>query len=206
MIDHIPGGEVTMSDEIVFETRSQFRKWLKDRGDTPDGLWIIFGKSKAIKTITANEALEEALCFGWIDGLIKKIDANTYKKYFSPRKKGSLWSDRNKGIVEKLIAAGMMDKRGMHAIEQAKKEGTWDTEPRRDIPDEHYEIFEKLIKGNKRAYANYMRMPRSKKRQFVGPYFEAKREETKSKRIREFIRLLEMNIGPMEKYGINLNK
>ncbi len=198
--------EVTMSDEITFKDKSQFRKWLKDRDDTDGGVWIVFGKNKAVKTITANEALEVAICFGWIDGLIKKIDADTYKKYFSPRKKGSPWSDRNKAIVGKLIAAGLMEKRGMRAVERAKEDGTWDRPQKGTISDTHYEIFEKLIKSNKRAYANYARMPQSKRRQFVGFFFEAKREETKAKRIGELIELLEMNIGPMEKYSLNSKK
>lgn len=185
-----------MADEYIFKTRQDFREWLSLNG-SQQGIWLIFGKDESLVTLTAAEALEEALCFGWIDGLMKKIDESTYKKYFSPRRKGSKWSEKNKKLVEKLIAGQLMTARGFEVIEQAKKDGTYDIVHDREIPDEKYHEFEKLIKGNQTALDNFIKMPKSTRHQFVGLYFEAKKEETRVTRLAKLIDLLEKNKKPM---------
>ncbi len=185
-----------MADEYVFRTRQDFREWLSVNRSR-QGIWLIFGKDELLATLTAAEALEEALCFGWIDGQIKKIDESTYKKYFSPRRKGSLWSEKNKKLVDKLINDQLMTTRGLDVIEQAKRDGTWDIVQDREIPDERYHEFEKLIWGSKTALNNFGKMPKSTKRQFVGLYFEAKKEETRRLRLARLIDLLEKNKKPM---------
>ncbi len=106
-----------MADDVMFRTRKDFRKWLLANGAHP-GVWLIFGKDSSVETLTAADALEEALCFGWIDGLMKKIDAATYKKYFSPRRKGSRWSERNKQLVAKLIDQHLMTSKGLEVVER----------------------------------------------------------------------------------------
>lgn len=185
-----------MADDYVFRTRQDFREWLS-LNNSMQGIWIIFGKDETLVTLTAAEALEEALCFGWIDGLLKKIDESTYKKYFSPRRKGSLWSEKNKKLVNKLINDQRMTTRGIDVIEQAKRDGTWDIVHDREIPDERYHEFEKLIRGSKTALDNFKKMPRSTKQQFVGLFFEAKKEETRVLRLARLIDLLEKNKKPM---------
>lgn len=188
-----------MAEEIYFKSREEFRKWLSAMDLESKGVWIIFEKNKEIK-FTANDALEEALCFGWIDGLIKKIDENTYKKYFSPRKKGSSWSDKNKEIINKLIENNKISSNGLLVIERAKKDGSWELKDERNLSTVKYEIFENVIKVNSRAYENYKKMPQSIKKQFVGLYNEPKKEETRVKKLKELIDLLEKNIKPMDKY------
>jgi len=84
---------------MQFISRDEFRNWLKDNCMSSGGVWLLFGKSGGPKTIKANEALEEALCFGWIDGQMQSIDDKTYIKYFSVRRKDSKWSDKNKAIA-----------------------------------------------------------------------------------------------------------
>jgi uncharacterized protein YdeI (YjbR/CyaY-like superfamily) len=189
-----------MADELIFKTRKDFRKWLASNRSI-QGVWLIFGKDLASVTLTAAEALEEALCFGWIDGLIKKIDDTSYRKYFSPRRKGSRWSEKNKRLVNQLISEKLMTPRGLEAIEQAKKDGTWQVVQDRTIPDEHYQAFEKCIGENKRALANFRAMPKSTQQQFVGLYFDAKKEETRLKRLAQLIDLLEQNKKPMQAYS-----
>lgn len=80
-----------MRDIMKFEDREAFRKWLGDNCLSEDGVWLLFGKAAGPKTLKAEEALEEALCFGWIDGQMQKIDDKTYKKYFSMRRENSKW-------------------------------------------------------------------------------------------------------------------
>ena len=96
-----------MSKYLQFLSRDEFRNWLRDNCMTSDGMWLLFGKSGGPETIKANEALEEALCFGWIDGQMKSIDDKAYLKYFSPRRKNSNWSSKNKAAVEQLEKQGL---------------------------------------------------------------------------------------------------
>ena len=89
-----------MNDTMEFANREEFREWLQENCLSGDGIWILFGKAGGPKTIKAGEALEEALCFGWIDGQMKSIDDKTYKKYFSMRRDKSKWSEKNKALTE----------------------------------------------------------------------------------------------------------
>ena len=88
--------------ELLFSSRKDFRVWLRKNAETAGGVWLVFGKTKDLVTLTANDALEEALCFGWIDGQMKSIDNTKYKKYFAQRRDKSPWSDKNKKIAEML--------------------------------------------------------------------------------------------------------
>ena len=190
-----------MKREILFEDRNDFRKWLEKTDLNSDGVWLIFSKVKSIKSITPNEALEEALCFGWIDGLIKSIDNEKYKKYFAPRRKGSKWSAKNRETVARLIENHRVEKNGLLAVERSKEDGSWDSKDDNIITEENYQVFESKIAGSKEAAANYRKMPKSVRKQFVGLYFEPKKEETRNRRLQELIKLLERNIKPMEKYS-----
>ncbi|MBN1500490.1 MAG: YdeI/OmpD-associated family protein [Spirochaetes bacterium] len=190
-----------MSNEISFKERRDFRKWLEQADLNSEGVWLIFSKTDKIKSITANEALEEALCFGWIDGLIKRIDDEKYKKYFSPRIKGSSWSARNKKIVSKLMENNQISKNGLLVIERSKKDGSWDSNDDNRLSEEKFQMFESKIVKNKEAAANYFKMAKSVRKQFAGLYFEPKNEDTRNKRLLELIDLLERNIKPMDKYS-----
>ena len=94
--------EDIVSDILEFAHRDDFREWLTDHCLSKEGVWLLFGKAGGPKTIKAAEALEEALCFGWIDGQMEKIDDKTYKKYFSLRRDNSKWSEKNKALVKSL--------------------------------------------------------------------------------------------------------
>lgn len=185
-----------MADELIFKTRKEFRKWLSSNS-SHRGVWLVFGKKGPVQTLTASEALEEALCFGWIDGVIKRIDEASYKKYFSPRRAGSNWSEKNKRLVEKLIGQNLMTAKGLKAIDEAKKSGAWDVVRDSTIPAERYRDFERLIEKSKLALAHFRQMPKSAQRQFVGLFFEAKKEETRTKRLAKLIDLLEQGRRPM---------
>lgn len=110
-----------MSDIMEFADKEEFRKWLNGHCLSDDGIWLLFGKAGGPKTIKAGEALEEALCFGWIDGQMQRIDDKTYKKYFSMRRDNSKWSEKNKALTRKLEEQGLMTDFGRKKIEEAKK-------------------------------------------------------------------------------------
>lgn len=88
-----------MSDIMEFADRKEFRAWLNEHCLSSAGIWLLFGKQDGPKTIKAAEALEEALCFGWIDGQMQSIDQKSYKKYFSLRRENSKWSEKNKALA-----------------------------------------------------------------------------------------------------------
>ena len=113
-------------DQLIFENRNAFREWLIQNHQKNPGIWLVFSKDAGFKTLTANEALEEALCFGWIDGQIKSLDARMYIKRFTPRRKRSSWSERNRKLAAKLIAEGAMTDAGHAAIARARELGTWE--------------------------------------------------------------------------------
>jgi uncharacterized protein YdeI (YjbR/CyaY-like superfamily) len=115
-----------MENELFFRDREEFRKWLCENHDKSSGIWMVFGKAKDLVTIKAEEALEEALCFGWIDGQINSIDQEKYLKRFTPRRKGSNWSEKNRKTAEMLISSGRMTESGFNAIAEAKRTGKWD--------------------------------------------------------------------------------
>ena len=114
-----------MKDIIKFASREEFRNWLSENCLSKDGVWLLFGKSGGIKTIKASEALEEALCFGWIDGQMQRIDDKNYKKYFSMRRDNSKWSEKNKTLTKSLEERGLMTEYGRKKIEEAKNNGQW---------------------------------------------------------------------------------
>ena len=105
-----------MSDIMEFACREEFRRWLNDHCQSEEGVWLLFGKAGGPKTIKAGEALEEALCFGWIDGQMKSIDDKSYKKYFSKRREKSKWSQKNKELVKSLEERGIMTDFGRRKI------------------------------------------------------------------------------------------
>ncbi len=109
------------------ENRNVWRKWLESNHATEKSVWlIIFHKKSPEPSIRLEEALEEALCFGWIDSKGKKRDNQSYYVTFTPRKARSRWSAINKLKVKKLIAIGLMTEHGMKAVEMAIEKGTWD--------------------------------------------------------------------------------
>jgi uncharacterized protein YdeI (YjbR/CyaY-like superfamily) len=186
-----------MKEELIFEDRSVFRTWLMENSKRKEGIWVAFGKGGKLKTVKPEEALEEALCFGWIDGQLESIDESRYLKYFSPRRKGSNWSDKNKKLVEKLLSLNLMTEDGMEAVERAKQDGSWDKPQGPGITDEQINSFAEAVSFNSKAYDNFIKMPASVKKQFTGLYFEAKREETRVKKLEKLVGLLELNKRPM---------
>lgn len=185
-----------MKQEMSFSNRNEFRNWLEKNHESADGFYMIFGKKGGPKTLTAHEALEEALCYGWIDGVIISIDETKYKKYFARRVGKSNWSIKNKKLVEDLIARNIMTKAGFEAIENAKKNGMWDIR-KETLEIDQIEGFMKLVKAHKTAYHNLSAMSYSVQKNYAGFYYEAKSEETKKRRLEKIIERLNNNLKPM---------
>lgn len=132
-----------MSEILQFSNRAEFRNWLMENHDSDQGVWLVFGKKGGPKTIKAGEALEEALCFGWIDGQMNQIDSEKYIKYFKRRQKKSRWSEKNKNIVRNLRTKGLMTEFGEKAVEEAKQNGMWNLPKPVPISPDQVDAFEK---------------------------------------------------------------
>lgn len=183
--------------ELLFSSRDDFRSWLKENAETSEGVWLVFGKTKAVITLSANDALEEALCFGWIDGQMQSIDDNKYRKYFARRRGKSVWSEKNKKIVEALRAKGFMTELGEKAVEAAIKDGTWDAPKSNPITDEQVKAFEEKLVGISPAYENFKNMSPSVRRTYTGRYLSFKTEEARQRDFEKIIERLNKNLKPM---------
>lgn len=184
--------------KLLFATRSDFRAWLYENAQTSGGVWLVFGKSKSVVTLTANDALEEALCFGWIDGQMQSVDDDTYIKYFKQRSDTSKWSEKNKSLIPKLESRGLMTDLGRVKIEIAKQNGNWDSPKVEPITEGQVQNFEALLKSHKTAWANFEKMPRSSRTAYTASYIYTKTEDGKQKRLNTIIERLNLNLNPME--------
>lgn len=175
---------------IFFESRNEFRTWLEENHDTAEELWVGYYKADAERSgIGYGESIEEALCFGWIDGLIKGIDDETYTRRFTPRSPDSKWSKANKERIEAMIEAGKMTSAGMELVEAAKESGEWADAYR--LADDH-EIpaeLEAALRENETAWENFQNFSNTDQHAFIAAVEEAKTDETKQKRIERTVEL-----------------
>jgi uncharacterized protein YdeI (YjbR/CyaY-like superfamily) len=186
-------------NRILFKNRLEFREWLTKNALSDEGIWLIFSKKGNPETVKANEALEEAICFGWIDGQLQSIDENSYIKYFKQRSKTSNWSEKNRSLAERLESQGLMTDFGRAKIEIAKQNGCWNSLKPERPTDAQLKQFEDMLKPYESAYMNYMKMRRSARGAYAASYFfGAKTEEGKQKRWNTIIERLNLNLNPME--------
>lgn len=187
-----------MSDLMEFSDRETFRGWLCENCMSSAGIWLLFGKAGGPKTIKAGEALEEALCFGWIDGQMQKIDDKSYKKYFSMRRENSKWSEKNKALAQRLAEQGRMTDFGRKKIEDAKKNGQWDAvNPLAVITEAQIAQLCALLKSYEPAFTNFQAMSLSVKKTYTRAYFDAKTDSGREKRIAWMVDRLNKNLKPM---------
>ena len=185
-----------------FKDRDVWRAWLVQNHATAKELWLVFYKKNSGKrSVSLDEALEEALCFGWIDSVAKGIDEEKYALRFSPRRRGSIWSESNKRRVARMIAQGRMTPIGLAKVEEAKTNGrsAWDKATRREnttiIPRE----LKQALQGNKQAQHNFDAFPPSQKRLYIYWITDAKKDETRQRRTKVAVRMLKEN----KKIGID---
>jgi len=176
------------------KTRKEWRKWLEKNHQSEKSVWlIIYKKESDTPSVYYPEAVDEALCFGWIDSKPNKRDEDSYYQFFAKRNPKSNWSKVNKEKVAKLLEKGLMHSSGLEMIEIAKQNGTWtalDEVENINIPDD----LQKLFSKNKTAFENWENFPRSSKRGILEWILNAKKPETRQKRIEETISLAEKNI------------
>ena len=185
-------------ETISPKNRQEWREWLQENHDKKQSVWLIYYKKKSnILTVTYSEAVDEALCFGWIDSKAKPLDEEKIMQFFSRRKAKSVWSRINKEKTERLIHEGLMTTAGYHIIEIAKQNGSWtilDEAEALTIPGDLDEAFQN--RPNAKNY--FSSLSRSDKRNILQWLVLAKRQETRQKRISEIIELACQNQKPKQ--------
>jgi uncharacterized protein YdeI (YjbR/CyaY-like superfamily) len=176
------------------ESRAQWRDWLKKYHKTGTGVWLVtYKKSSGGPHLPYAEAVEEALCFGWIDSKPGIVDAERTKLMYTPRKPNSVWSKVNKERLERLIASGKMTDAGLEKIEIARQNGSWDALNKSDALEEHPELS-KALKSNKLARKHFYAFPASIRKQLLQWIYSAKTDATRDKRIAETVEKAAQNI------------
>jgi uncharacterized protein YdeI (YjbR/CyaY-like superfamily) len=183
-----------ITEKLHVTNRDDWRAWLSQNYYTEKEVWLIHYKRHTGKPrIPYDDAVEEALCFGWIDSLVKKIDDEKFARKFTPRKDKSKWSEANKKRATKMIKEGKMKRAGLAKIREAKNNGEWfKTAPvKKDLEIPAY--IRKAFATNEKALDNFNNLANGYKRQLVGWITSAKKEETRKRRLAEAIQLLGQN-------------
>lgn len=183
----------TLDDRLViaFATAQEWRKWLEMNHDTSLGVWVkIAKKASGIETVTYQKALEDALCFGWIDGQKRSWDDQYFIQKFTPRTKRSIWSKRNQGIVAKLIQEGRMRAGGQREIDAAKQDGRWerayDSPKDMKVPDDFLQALAKNVK----AEQFFKTLNKTNTFAIAWRLATAKKPETRQRRLEQLIEML----------------
>ena len=183
-----------MESELCVSSRKEWRSWLRKNHTKAKEIWLVYFKKDTGKSsIIYRDSVEEALCFGWIDGLKKSIDERKYAYRFTPRKPGSSWSPLNIKLSKKMIEEGKRTQMGLAAFSRKKEydEEIIKARESKEIPLT-LEI-ERALKVNKKVWENFNNLAPSYRKQYVGWLRSAKRQETKNRRIEEAIVLLSEN-------------
>src|ERR1700758_1356161 len=176
---------------IEFQSAEAWRTWLSKNGEVSKGVWLkIFKKDSNEKTITYAEALEESLCYGWIDGQKKSFDEQAWLQKFCPRGAKSIWSKVNIAHIERLTKAGKMKPQGLEAVALAKADGRWekayDSLSKMTVPED----FIKELSKNKKAHEFYKTLNKTNLFSITFKLQTAKKTETRQKRMEAIINML----------------
>ena len=176
---------------IPFPSQERWEAWLSEQGMTSEGLWVKLGKKRSgIDSVSYAEAVEVALCYGWIDGQARRFDEDYYLQRFTPRRARSKWSKINRGKAEKLIESGAMKASGMSEVERARADGRWDAAydapSTATVPDDLGVELEK----NDRARSFFESLDATNRYAILHRIQDAKRPETRARRIERFVAML----------------
>jgi uncharacterized protein YdeI (YjbR/CyaY-like superfamily) len=184
----VPGTEQPV---VFFATPAEMDAWLEENAAGSDGIWLKFAKkASGVRSVVYDEALEVALTHGWIDGQVKRLDEEHYLQRFTPRRPRSRWSKRNRGKAEMLIAEGRMRPAGLAEVERARADGRWDeaydSPTTANVPDD----FAAALAARPEALEFFESLASTRRYSFLYRIGDAKRPETRAKRIAEYVDLL----------------
>ena len=188
---------MSQSVDYDFKDPKEWRMWLEENNSSQKEVWVIIQKKKSgIKGLKYDEAVEEAICYGWIDSKMQSIDTDRFRQRFSPRRKNSIWSKKNKETDEKMIRAGKMSEAGFKTINLAKENGKWDMAYSSKVAPTIPSDLTEALKKNELAWRNFSKFSNSTRFQYVYWVTSAKKDETRRKRIVEVVKKATKNIRP----------
>lgn len=175
---------MTLDEALVFNNRDEWRAWLQNHHRTTKGVWLLHYKKEAKKSYLNHiEAVEEALCYGWIDSKLKKIDKERFILKYSPRKQKSVWSKINKDKAETLIRSGKMTRAGLKKIEEAKAHGLWDVAYSNKVKERIPSDLKQALQADSIAWSNFQHFANSYRNMYCGWVKAAKTKATRKHRI-----------------------
>ena len=185
------------SSGLDFSTRSQWRSWLEENHTRDRGVWVIVYKvGSSLDGLRYDEAVEEAICYGWIDGRMQSVDEDRFRQWFSPRRRNSIWSKLNREGAERMMEAGLMEEAGYAEVEKAKDNGMWESAyTSREAPEVPDDLLEAL-RADEEAWANWEGFTNSVKLMYTRYVLDAKRDETRARRISRVVERSAQNIRP----------
>jgi len=187
----------TPENPLFFEDGAAWRRWLRRNHDRTTEVWILTYKvHTGRKCMTYEEALDEALCYGWIDSRVRRIDGERHLWRFVPRKPDSIWSLKNTRSIERLVKEGRMTSHGMKKVEEGKRSGEWQkanapSKPPRLPPD-----LKKALMKDEVAWKNFQNFAKSYRTIYIYSVILAKREDTRERRIRQVVQRSRINKKP----------
>ena len=189
-------------DDKIFDTiyvykRDDWRDWLKINHIKKKEIWLIYYKKHTVrKRIPYDDAVEEAICYGWIDTTVRRIDEERYMQKYMPRKKNSKWSEINKKRALKMIESGKIKEPGIKKINEAKENGNWNnaygSKEKQEIPED----LLKALKNNNKALNNFLNFAPGYQNNYIYRINDAKREDTRKRRIAEIVDRAFQNLKP----------
>jgi len=186
-----------MAETLYFKDRKAWRSWLKANHASSDGVWLLtYRKCAGRKGVSHHEALEEALCFGWIDSQMRKLDDIRFVQRYTPRRPGSQWSKINKDLALRLIREGRMTAGGVRKINEAKRLGFWaraySAKKGMRLPSD----LKTALMRDERAWKNFQAFANCYKTMYIGWVKGAKQEETRTRRIATVVKRAGRNLKP----------
>ena len=190
---------ISQADTFFAADRAAWREWLAAQHGAVPQVWLLLHKKHVGEpSVTYDEAVEEALCWGWIDGLTNRWDERSYAVRFTPRKRGSVWSESNVARVERMIAEGRMTPAGQALVDEAKLRGTWDAAASGRLEVTPPDLQEALA-ADPAALARWRDWAPTNRRQYMYWVLDAKRPETRARRVAEVARRAAAGLKPGEK-------
>ena len=178
--------------ELVVADLAAWRCWLADHATASDGVWLVLAKKGTTQptSLTYDEALDEALCHGWVDGQLAGGPEGTFRRRFTPRRARSTWSKRNVAIVERLVAEGRMRPSGLAAVQRAQADGTWDAAYAGAATIAVPEEFQAALAANRAASAVFARLDAANRYAVLYRIATARRPDTRARRIEQLVDML----------------
>ncbi len=186
-----------ITETLYIKNRGEWREWLQVNFGSKKEIWLIYYKKHTGKPrIPYADAVEEAICFGWIDSTVKRVDEEIYVQKFTPRKPRSLWSVLNKERANEMIQTGLMTPAGLEKIKEAKKNGRWEeaytSKKKVEIPAD----LSKMLKSDPQANRNFTNFAYSYRSLYINWINYAKKDETRQRRIKEVVKRSSENQKP----------